>query len=997
MDIRFADPLYLFLLFLLPVIWYASVRLRTAGKVRRWVIIGLRTLIITLLVLALAQLEITRNSKDLTVYFLIDQSESIPADVRNNSAEIINDILKKKRPNDEVGIIVFGGNPSIETMAVSKIEDLTGSYNSMVDTSLTDVSAALRLALSAFPNDTMNRVVLLSDGNENKGSALETARLASNSNVAIDVVPLRYVNQFDVRIDKVVVPQRTQKDQPFEIKVFPSMSSPEGEASSGPRSVTGTMRIFEDDKLIAEEVITVDEGKNAPLVLPRRLTEGGFHRYRATFEAPGDTRIQNNEAQGFTNLIDKPRVLYVEGDQNLPLNYLAGALQLEDINVTLIAPQEIPISIEELQSFDSLILSNVHAGDMSRAQMKMIERGVHDLGLGLIMIGGEDAFGAGGYQDSPIEAALPVSLDIKQKKVLPNGALVILLHTVEIPQGNAWAREISLASLDVLSAQDYFGLLYYGTPQNAGATPGGNTGGWGGFTEEWLWKPGLQQTGDKRAMRQKIFGVQPMDIQAFDPMLQMAYEGLRDVKTQAKHIIVISDGDPAAPNKQLVQNIRDEGITVSAVGIAPHHPNDLQNLELMSNWGSGEFYHPKTSSELPRIFVKEASVVRRSLIFEEDFSPVRDAYSETMDGITALPILGGYVVTSDKELATIALRTDKDDPLLAHWRYGLGKTVAFTSDAKNKWASQWVDWQGYSKFWSQVVRWSMREASSSNVQVATEIRDGRGKVIVDALDADGDFENFLEFDTTVLGPDLEPQQVRVRQVGPGRYEGDFEANEVGTYMVRLNSGDAETPSTVVTGAALSYSPEHETNRSNEDFMNKLAQESRGIVAQADYNAFRPTLLNTRRPTPLWEWLLFTGLILVPLDVFVRRVYVDWADIKNSLLRAVSLKPKRTREQVQADEARGSLLATKSRVREKAAGKEESTKQRSEFRDRLAKQAEANPEGDSVFKAAEDAANKKPVVRSSKQTVGDGDGSGGAKPSGSLSDLKKAKERAKKKM
>lgn len=996
MDIRFATPLYLFLLFLLPVIWWASIRLRTAGKVRRWFIVGTRTLIVTLLVLALAQLEITRNSKDLTVYFLVDQSESVPAEVRNNSSAIINDILKKKRPNDEVGVIVFGGNPSIETMAVPKIENLDGSYKSIIDPSLTDVSAALRLALSAFPNDTMNRVVLLSDGNENKGSALETARLAANTNVAIDVVPLRYVNQYDVRIDKIVVPQRTQKDQPFELKIFPSMSAGEGQSTGGNRSVTGTLRVFEDDKLIAEETITVDEGKNAPLVLPRRLQEGGFHRYRATFEAPGDTRVQNNEAQGFTNLIDKPRVLYVEGDQEMPLNYLAGALKLEDINVTLIAPQELPTSIEELQSYDSVILSNVHAGDMSRNQMKMIERGVHDLGVGFIMIGGENSFGAGGYQDSPIEDALPVSLDIKQKKVLPNGALVIVLHTVEIPQGNAWAREISLAALDVLSAEDYFGLLYYGQPQGGAGAAGGG-GGWGGFTEEWLWKPGLQKTGDKRAMRQKIFGVQPMDMPTFDPTLQLAYEGLKDIKAQAKHIIVISDGDPAAPNKQLVQNTRDEGITVSAVGIAPHHPNDLQNLELMTNWGSGEFYNPKTSSELPRIFVKEASVVRRSLIFEEVFSPVRDAFSETLDGISGLPQLGGYVVTSDKELATVALRTDKDDPLLAHWRYGLGKTVAFTSDAKNKWASQWVDWQGYSKFWSQVVRWSMRETSSSNVQVATEIRDGRGKVIVDALDTNGDFENFLEFDTTVLGPDLKPQQVRVRQVGPGRYEGDFEANEVGTYMVRLNSGDAETPSTVVTGAALSYSPEHETNRSNEGFMAKLAEESRGVVASADYNAFRPTLLNTRRPTPLWEWLLFTGLILVPLDVFLRRVYVDWADVKNSLLRAVALKPKRTREQVQADEARGSLLATKSRVREQTANKDESNKQRSEFRDRLAKQADANPQGESVFSEAEKAAGKKPVVHREKQTVGDSDGSAGPKPSGGLSDLKKAKERAKKKM
>jgi uncharacterized membrane protein len=997
MDIRFAEPLYLLLLLMLPVIWYASMRLRLVGKVRRWVMISLRTVIVLLLILALAQLEITRNSKDLTVYFLIDQSESIPSEIRNQSAEIVNNALKRKRPRDEVGVIVFGANPSIETMAVPKIEDLNSSFKSVIDPSLTDMSSAVRLALSAFPNDTMNRIVLVSDGNENKGSALETARLAANSNVAIDVIPLRYVNQFDVKVDKIVIPQRTQKDQPFEIKVFTSLTSEDGEsqeASAGSkRTVTGTLRIFEDDVLIAEEEITVEEGKNAPLVLPRRLDEGGFHRYRATFEAPGDSRFQNNQALSFTNLIDKPRVLYVEGDTDLPRNYLAGALQVEDINVTLATPDQIPQSIEELQSYDSLVLSNVHASSMSRDQMKMIERAVHDLGLGFIMIGGENSFGAGGYQDSPIEEALPVSLDIKQKKVLPNGALVILLHTVEIPQGNAWAREISLASLDVLSAQDYFGLLYFGQPQGSSSNTGG---GWGAFSEQWLWNPGLQQTGDKRAMRQKIFGVQPMDLQTFDPMLQIAYEGLRDVKTTAKHIIVISDGDPAAPNKELVQNIRDAGITVSAVGIAPHHPQDLQNLELMANWGSGEFYYPKTSNELPRIFIKEASVVRRSLIFEEDFTPVFDAFSETLDGFSGLPQLGGYVITSDKDLATVALRSDKDDPLLAHWRYGLGKTVAFTSDAKNKWASQWVDWQSYSKFWSQVVRWSMRETSTSNVQVATEIRDGKGKVIVDALTIDGEFENFLEFDTTVLGPDLEPQQVRVRQVGPGRYEGDFDATDVGTYMVRLNSGTQEAPSSVVTGTSLSYSPEHETSRSNEDFLEKVAREARGLVAGADYNAFRPTLTWTRRPLPLWEWMLLSALLLIPLDVFVRRVYVDWADVRNGVFGFLSLRSRARREDAQADEARGSLLAAKNRAREEAQTKEESTRQRSEFRDRIAQQVKEQPGGESVFSEAEKAAGKSPVMRREKQTTTTSEGGGDA-PAAGLSGLKKAKERAKKKM
>jgi len=990
MDIRFAEPVYLFLLLLLPVVWIAGTRLRRVGTGRRWTIMTLRSLIILLLVLSLSKVEITRKSKDLTVYFLLDRSESVPAQVKDASAQIINELMEAKGKDDEVGIILFGGDPSIETMAVPKLNELTGEFKSIVDTSATDISSAIRLALSAFPNNSMNRIVLVTDGNENTGSALETARLAANSNVPIDIVPLRYKNEYDVRIDKIVVPQRTQKDQPFELKIFTSMSSGEDQ-SSGPKSVTGTLRVFEDEKLIAEETITVDEGKNAPLVLPRRLQDGGFHRYRATFEAAGDQKSQNNQAQAFTNLIDKPRVLLVEGDPTLETNFLAGALQIEDIQLSIASPNEIPVRIEELQTFDSIILSNVAAGDMSRDQMKMIERAVHDLGLGLVMIGGENSFGAGGYQDTPIEAALPVSMDVKQKKVLPNGALVIILHTVEIPSGNTWAREISMAALDVLSAQDYFGLLYFGQP------PGGGGGqGYAGYSEYWLWEPGLQQTGDKKAMRNKIRGASPQDMQVFDPTLTMAYNGLKNVKAQAKHIVIISDGDPSPPSKSLVTKIRDEGITVSGVGIAPHHEQDVKNLEIMANWGSGEFYYPKNANELPRIFTKEAAVIRRSLIFEQPFFPVSDAYSETLDGVAGLPQLGGYVVTSDKELSTIALRTENDDPLLAHWRYGLGKTVAFTSDAKNKWASNWTSWDGFSKFWSQVIRWSIRETSSSNLQVNTEISDGSGKIIVDALNVDGDFENFLEFDTTVLGPDLEPQNVTVRQVGPGRYEGEFDAKDVGTYMVRLNSEDEDgaPAQTVVTGAALSYSPEHETTQSNENFLDRIADETRGDVAGADYNAFRPTVLSSRRPEPLWEWLLLIGLLLIPFDVFVRRVYLDFKEMLQATANALAFwKPKTVDG---PDTGMGSLLATKTRVKEERFNKEEEEERkqsRKRFRDQVREGKSEASDKDSVFsEAKKSGSSAKPVRKSQKHTVSDSPQSGGG-----LSGLKKAKDRARKKM
>lgn len=986
-ELRFIQPDYLWLLLLIPVAWYTARRLHALDPIRRWTVLVLRTLVLLLLILSLARPEIALRSTNMTVYFLLDVSESIPLQVREEAADTISELVDVKPRDDEAGLIVFGADASIEIMGVRQF-DFDGTISSVVNTQGTDISAAMRLALSAFPGNRLQRMVLLSDGNENRGSALEVARLARNSNVPVDVIPLTYTHANDVQLDRLVVPEQTARDTPFDIKVFLSSDV----------DTTGLLRLFEDGELIVEQQVDISAGRNAPLILSRRLAEGGFHRYRAEIQVEGDTRPQNNQALAFTTVQSDPRVLYIEGDQ-VNRNYLAAALMAEEIEVDFRGTDGIPFNLEEIQSFDTMILSNVHANQMTNQQMQMIERAVQDLGIGLIMIGGEDSFGAGGYQDTPIEAALPVSMDIKQKQVLPNGALVTILHTVEIPQGNAWAREIAIASLDVLSSQDYYGVLYYGLRPG----PSLSGGGWANQGEFWLWEPGLQQVGDKRAMRAMIRGVQPMDMPSFDAIFRLALEELEDIRTEAKHIVLVSDGDPAPPSRDLAVRIREAGISISTVLIAPHFEDAaVQTMRQLSYWGGGEFYYPKTPDELPRIFVKEASVVRRSLIFEETFFPVGDQPSEILSGIDTLRQLHGYVVTSDKDLATVALRTHNDDPLLAHWRYGLGKTVAFTSDAKNRWATNWVDWDGYVQFWSQLVRWSMRETSTNNFQVATDLSGGRGRVVVDALDPDGGFLNFLEFDTTVIGPDMEPQSVRVRQVGPGRYEGEFPAADVGTYMVRLATGEEEAMETVVSGSALSFSPEYETSRANVRFLERIAEESGGRVADINYNAFERTQAPATQPRPIWEWLLLLGLLLIPADVFVRRVYVDAADLWQGFTRRLNAlwllatfrRPKR---EATRSEAMGSLMEAKKRASADAERERQEAEAREEFRRRIERQ-EPSAEGESVFADPDKIPKEGPTRHRSKQTVTPSEGpERSGPPRTGLSGLKDAKERARKKM
>lgn len=983
---RFAEPFFLILLLLLPAFWWMGSRLRTIEKRRRIAVLVVRTLIVLAMIFAIAQLELVKKSNFLTVYYLLDSSDSIPGATQEQGRLLIAELNKKMTTRDEAGLIVFGATPSLETPATVGYE-FEGKTNSVVDTTRSDIAGAIRLAMAAFPADRMRRIVLLSDGNENQGSAIETARLSKSNGIPIDVIPLRYDQWQDVSVEKVVVPQQTTKDTPFELKAYVSAE----------RDTKGMLRVLEDGKLIAEEEVEVKAGRNTPFVLPRRISDGGFHKYQVTLDVKGDARVQNNSGEAFTYIKSEPKVLYIEGDESSAENYLEGALKAEQILVTRGGVSEIPRSIDELQKYDSIILSNVPASVMSRSQMQMIERGVHDLGIGLMMIGGEESFGAGGYQDTPIEEALPVSMDVKQRKMLPNGALAIVLHTCEIPSGNAWAREISTAALNVLSAEDYFGIAYYG-PQ-----PNKQGGGWGSWGDYWAWEPGLSKAGDKRKMRTAIKSIEPLDMPTFAPTMDLAYKALKDVKAQVKHIVIISDGDPAPPDQATVNGIRDEGITVSTVAIAPHTGSTVETLENIAYWGAGNFYYPKTSAELPRIFTKEASIVRKSLISEGDFNPVYSQPSEILNGLTTgLPNLGGIVVTTPKELATIALVREAvqdgnvidADPLLANWRYGLGKTVAFTSDAKNKWASEWVQQPIYGKFWSQAVRYTLRETSNQNYQVATEIRDGVGRVVVDAVDADGTFKNYVDFTTKVIGPDLTSKEVRVRQVAPGRYEGTFPASAVGTYMMSLQAGDKTSNDLITTGVSLSYSPEYDTKQSNDDFIEKLAQTSSGRIAGDGYSPFVHDLTIAERPTPLWPWLLLFAALALPLDIFLRRVYLDLAEFKEWL----SAKFARAEGTVGSDSSRlSSLKAAKDRATTRDE-EDDDMAARKAFRERIAQQAEERPAAKepSVFEKPNATV---PVRHRTKDTIGSTErGAGGDAPQGgTMGSLLEAKKRAKKKI
>lgn len=870
LTIRFVFPWALALLVLLPWTIWMGARIESLNTARKIVATTLRCVILIALIGALAGAERVLQSDELAVFFLLDHSDSIGEEARRAEAQTVRNLAEiYMTDKDKAGVIVFGDDASIE-LGMDKslgLRDIT----SFVGGQQTDLASALRLAMAAFPQGHAKRVMIFTDGNETQGSAIEEAKQAQASNVEVNVIPLLAEAPQEVRVKEVSMPGRATADEPVQLRVVLT-STAETEA---------TLRIFKrlgsDRRMMPEQRVTLQPGDNTFLV-SEELAGAGFYEYEVSVESPGDTVPQNNTGRSFTFVEGTPQVLYAAGNPDADRR-LIDALREEGINVVEAVPQSIPASLAQLQNFDAVVLSDVSATMLSSDQLRTLEAMVRDLGIGLVMVGGPSSFGAGGYLGSPVEAALPVDMDIKQRKILPKGALALILHTMEFPDGNAWAREISLAALNVLSPQDLMGILAY--EYQAGDS----------------WIHPLSPVGDRGALQSsiRVGSTNIGDMPAMGPTLQMAYDALVGTDAAAKRVLMISDGDAAMPSGSLLNDLNAAGIAVSTICIQPHDPSDQYRMKRISDETQGQFYFVNNPANLPQIFVKEAAIVKRGLLIEEPFVPTMNHESELLQGLVGAPMpeLLGYVVTSPKENATVPLVSHEGDPVLAHWRYGLGKSVAFTSDASARWATQWLGWDGFNRFWAQSVRWAMRELSPTDFRVETSTRDGRGHVRIDAVDSDGKFINYLNPRGVVTGPgpDYDNAEIELRQTAPGIYEGDFPVNEAGVYMMNVLYNDAEGREGMLpAGLALGYSREYEYTETNAPFLDALARTGGGRVMQPDENPFEHTLEASPDVRALWPWLVIVAACLFPIEIFVRRVVVPVSIVLVPIRRALSAMP-----------------------------------------------------------------------------------------------------------
>jgi uncharacterized membrane protein len=834
---------------------------------------ALRATILVCLTLALVGIRLFLPSAGIGVVLLVDESASISPEAKKDAEAFVGSALQHQSANDSASVVHFAGDARNSNGATPST-----TITPLADAHATNVEKAMQLASALIPANQRRRIVLLSDGNETEGHAASLAAQLASSGTEIWTVPLRNPAKPEVLIESITIPGNLREGEPFTLSANIKSNV----------DTSANVRVYQSKFLVADRTIQIKPGDN-DFQVPSPHPEGSFVPYDLEVVPDKDTSIENNRSTVVASMRGQPRILLVDQEVE-QARHLEEVLRREGMRVELRDPTGAPRSLTDLQQFDLFILSDTSALLLGRESMELYRRWVEDFGGGLVLVGGENGFGVGGYSRTPIEQMLPVRLEHDDREDLPTVALLVVLDrsgsmTAQVAGQTkmALANQGAALALNVLGSRDYFGVFAVDTRAHVIAP--------------------LARHGNKEPVVQKVLSITAGGggIYIYTSLAE-AFQAMRDVNARIKHVILFSDAADAEEKNageqpdgtrgsgtalDLAAAMVSEKISISVVALGTEQDRDSSFLRQLAERGQGRFYLTNDATTLPQIFSTETMKVAQSSLIEEPTQAVLVRPSPMLTGLdwAQSPLLLGYNATKPKPTADVLLATERGEPLLATWRYGLGQVGAFTSDAKPRWASEWIAWSGYAKFWSQVVRAHMRKSGASVFQVSHREVGRELEVNIDAITPEGAFRNHLPIMVTARsadGSNESTHQVSAIQTAPGAFRARLPLPERGTLVVNVSSSELPDGGTAF-AHTRDYPREFLHTGTNESLLRELAGSSGGRFDPKPADVFqRPDTKGAKR-VDLTNWFLIAAIVLMPLDIYLRRrAWATWSANNRSL-------------------------------------------------------------------------------------------------------------------
>jgi len=810
---------------------------RSAAKKR--MVTAIRILLMICLVLAMSSPNIKSSFGQTGTIFLADVSDSLKRSGDDMRA-FVQQSLYYAAKKDITGFISFADEAAIVKMPDQNNKDF--SLNTRIKTDGTNIEKALTMAQSIMPENTAKRLVLLTDGKETAGNALEKAKMLNRLGYTVDIVPFNNIINDEVQMDELNSPKQVNAGERFDITLKISSST----------NTNAIIRLYQNRTLAQEKTVELYKGDNV-FVFTDTAEESGIITYTAEIIADSDTVLQNNQLSAFTQVLDRPRIMVVERENSG--ENLVRFIE-EYAKIVRVRPEEVPVTLQEIIRYDAFVLADINYEWLNGNFVTLLEQAVKHHGKGLLVTGGENSYAPGGYNGTLLETVLPVNMDISRKEENPNLGLVLVIDKSGSMSDGEYgisklelAKEAAIRAAEVLEDNDWLGVI--------------------AFDDAVQWVIRTEPLTDKKKAVDLIGSIRPGGGTQILHPLEEAWQDLREKDTKLKHIILLTDGQAEKYGyERIIKGINEDGITLSTVAVG--HGADTLLLKALAYGGNGRYYYTDEFSDIPSIFAKETFLAGQKYLQNRRFYPEPVVSMGILDGIEAVPPLDGYVATKIKSTARTIFRSDTEDPVLAVWQYGLGRTAAWTSDIQGAWTSQWSVWQDAPLFWGNLTSWLIQKNISTGYTINTGLKDGKGIITLT-------FENEIPQADTIEGvivsPDGIAEDISLHIKEPGVYEGEIGKQEPGAYIVNLKAA-GDDGSSISTGFVMPYSGEYRVLQDSEAFLEKLAKSGGGRIITDPAQVFTGPVQNDRGTKNITYLFVILSLVLLLVDIASRKLQIS---------------------------------------------------------------------------------------------------------------------------
>ena len=648
----------------------------------------LRTMLLSLVVLAMAGLSIGWPSRAGVVVVVADRSLSMPPGVDESHLQTV-ELLHQSMPNQSrLAVIGFASTPAIEQLPQSAPLD---QFTHLLHQDASDLHAALETALSLIGKGISGRILLTSDGRHTGQLPIGVAAQAAARGIAIDYHPMVRSSVGDLAIERIDAPASVTPGQSYLITVW----------LMAPASETIQYELRRNGKRLAAGDQPVSTGRNR-MTFRDRADHGGVIQYELTINASADRQDPVPENNIGTRLVgvEGPRPLLCV--THAQPTGLADLLRQGNLAVTAKRPSECDWSLAALANYCGVIVENIRADELTRNGMEQLATWVTETGSGLMLTGGQRSYAPGGYYKSPLDPILPVSMELRREHRKLRLAMVIALDrsgSMTAPVG-AGRTKMDLANLGTVEAlsmlgpTDEFGCLAVDSQAHV-------------ITD-------LTRLDDKKELiRSQVLSINSAGGGIFIyEALTHAVKLLQKAEAETRHIILFADAmDSEQPGdyQKLLAACRQTNITVSVIGLGTPGDVDAGLLEDIARRGDGRIFFSDQAIDLPRLFAQDTFVVARSTFIEEPTSITPTAGLLTLIGqsLENLPPLGGYNLCYLKPSANLAMisQDEYQAPIVSSWQAGLGRVLCYAAETDGEFTGPVGRWAHYGTLLNSLARW----------------------------------------------------------------------------------------------------------------------------------------------------------------------------------------------------------------------------------------------------------------------------------------------------